>query len=424
MEEPQFEPARTPKGRSAWSEILKPLAADLRASAPELSTAVVGEIRERFPQLFPTEDDFEENRASSEANIALFAELMAEGREPGEAELPAVALAYVREGVHRGVPLAAFLRSLRLGHAAAWSAILGQLEERCADRDQLAAAADLASAWLFAYVDVLSSVAEETYTQERERWLRTAAAVQTDTIDAILAGRDVDAATASRRVRYELEREHVAIVSWYESAEEGRDTITDLEAVIHELAARLSADRPLIEPLGLLAVAAWVGSRSGFDAGALDDLRLDTSLGPGARLALGEPAHGITGFRDSHRQALHARRVATLAGRPPGAVTRYRRVALTAMATADMEQAHAFVKRELVGLAGGDDASARLIATLRIFLEEGASHSRASKRLGIHENTVRYRIKQAEELLGRGVEERTLDLRVALTLLNVVNGTD
>ena len=150
-------------------------------------------------------------------------------------------------------------------------------------------------------------------------------------------------------------------------------------------------------------------------------MRLDTSLGPGARLALGEPARGITGFRDSHRQALHARRVATLARRPPGAVTRYRRVALTAMATADMEQAQAFVERELAGLVGGDDASSRLIATLRIFLEEGASHSRASKRLGIHENTVRYRIRQAEELLGRGVEERTLELRVALALLNVVD---
>ena len=106
---------------------------------------------------------------------------------------PPVALAYVREGVHRGVPLAAFLRSLRLGHAAAWKAILAQLEQRSADREQLAAAADLASAWMFAYVDVLSSFAEETYTQERERWLRTAAALQTGTIDAILGEREVDA---------------------------------------------------------------------------------------------------------------------------------------------------------------------------------------------------------------------------------------
>ena len=73
------------------------------------------------------------------------------------------------------------------------------------------------------------------------------------------------------------------------------------------------------------------------------------------------------------------------------------------------------------GLIGPDDASARLIATLQIFFEEGSSHSRASKRLGIHENTVRYRIKQAEELLGRSVEERALELRVALVLVSVVD---
>jgi hypothetical protein len=422
--DPEFEPARAPEARRAWSEILKPLAADLRAGARELSTAVVADIRERFPELFPTDDDFEENRAASEANIAQFAELLADGREPREAELPAVGIAYVREGVRRGIPLAAFLRSLRLGHAAAWKAILAQLEQRSGDRDQLAAAADLASAWMFAYVDVLSSFAEETYTQERERWMRTAAALQRDTIDAILSGRDIDVQSASGRLHYELEREHVALVGWYESAEEGRDTIAALEAVISELARGLGHGRTLSEPLGLLAVAGWVASHSGFDPVALDGLRLDASLAPGARLALGEPARGVSGFRDSHRQALQARRVATLAKRPPGTVTRYRRIALSAMATTDMEQARAFVQRELRGLMGSDDSSARLIATLQIFLEEGSSYSRASKRLGIHENTVRYRIKQTEELLGRGVEERTLELRVALALLNVVDGLD
>ena len=261
--DPQFEPARAPRARSAWTEILQPLAADLRAGAAELSRAVVTDIRERFPELFPTDDDFEENRASGEALIILFAELIADGREPHETELPAVSIAYVRESVRRGVPLTAILRSLRLGHAASWKAILTQLEERTTDRDQLAAAADLVSAWMFAYVDFVSSFAEEAYAQERERWLRTAAAVQTETIDAILGGRDVDAASASSRLRYELEREHVGVVGWYEGAEEGRDTIAALEAVIGELARRLSPDRPLVEPLGLLAVAAWIGSRLG-----------------------------------------------------------------------------------------------------------------------------------------------------------------
>ncbi len=370
--EPEFEPARQPGARRAWLETLQPLADELRAGAPELAVAVVRQIRAEFPELFPTEDDFEENRASTEANIALFAELILQGREPREAELPAVGIAYVREGVRRGVPLAAFLRSLRLGHAAAWRAILAQLEQRSGDRDQLAAAADLASAWLFAYVDVLSTFAEETYANERERWVRTAAAVQRDTIDTILDGRAIDVAAASSRLRYELEREHVAIVGWYDAAEEGRDAIASLEAMIAELAGHLSSG-PSAErtarPAGRRRLG-WQPIR--VRRRALDGLRLDASLGPGARVALGEPARGISGFRDSHRQALRARRVATLAGRPPGTVTRFRRVALAALATADVEQAREFVASQLGELTGPDDASARLVATLQIFFEEGS----------------------------------------------------
>ena len=136
----------------------------------------------------------------------------------------------------------------------------------------------------------------------------------------------------------------------------------------------------------------------------------------GVRIAIGEPGHGIGGFRQSHNEAVQARRVAELAGRPPGTVTRYARVALAAIATADLDQARTFVQRELRGLAADDDLTTRLAATLRTYLDEHSSRSRTAKRLGIHENTVSYRIKQAEEILGRSVDQRTLELRVALAL--------
>jgi DNA-binding PucR family transcriptional regulator len=46
--------------------------------------------------------------------------------------------------------------------------------------------------------------------------------------------------------------------------------------------------------------------------------------------------------------------------------------------------------------------------------------TRTAKRLSIHENTVAYRLRQVEELLGRSVDKRTLELRVALTLADLV----
>ena len=90
------------------------------------------------------------------------------------------------------------------------------------------------------------------------------------------------------------------------------------------------------------------------------------------------------------------------------------------MATADLDQARTFVQRQLGDLVADDDVTARLTATLRTYLDEHSSRSRTAKRLGVHENTVSYRIKQAEEILGRGVDQRTLELRVALALANLV----
>jgi DNA-binding PucR family transcriptional regulator len=90
------------------------------------------------------------------------------------------------------------------------------------------------------------------------------------------------------------------------------------------------------------------------------------------------------------------------------------------MTTVDPEQARAFVLRELGNLAAGDDTTLRLAATVRAYLDEHANRSRTAKRLGVHENTIKYRIRQAEEILGRKIDERHLELRVALTLAGVV----
>jgi DNA-binding PucR family transcriptional regulator len=51
-----------------------------------------------------------------------------------------------------------------------------------------------------------------------------------------------------------------------------------------------------------------------------------------------------------------------------------------------------------------------------VYLEEGLSPARTGRRLSIHLNTVVYRVKQAESILGRPIEERRLELEAALRL--------
>ncbi|MFN8225210.1 MAG: helix-turn-helix domain-containing protein [Mycobacterium sp.] len=72
-------------------------------------------------------------------------------------------------------------------------------------------------------------------------------------------------------------------------------------------------------------------------------------------------------------------------------------------------------------LAAPDDTTRRLAATVRTYLDEHGSRGRTAKRLSIHENTVSYRLRQAEELLDRSVDKRTLELRVALVLADLVD---
>ena len=365
-------------------------------------------------------ESFEANRASTEASILGFAQVLEQGADPAATSLGAATLAYTQEGAQRGIPLTTLIRSYRLGHAAAWEGVTPLIAAHAGDPEQRAIATELCSAWLFAYIDAALCLAEDFYSAERERWVRSTAATRAETIDTILAGEPIDAALASRRLGYELDRQHTAVIAWLPAQEEGRDTHAAMEAAIAAVGDRLGATAPLVHPLGILSIAAWIGTRDAVSPRLLDDVRFDMRAAPGVRIATGEPGRGIAGFRRSHSEAVHARRVAELAARPAGTVTRYARVGLAAMATGDLDQARTFVHRELHGLADDDDLSTRLTATLRTYLDEQSSRSRTAKRLGIHENTVSYRIRQAEEILGRSVDQRTLELRVALALANLV----
>jgi DNA-binding PucR family transcriptional regulator len=57
--------------------------------------------------------------------------------------------------------------------------------------------------------------------------------------------------------------------------------------------------------------------------------------------------------------------------------------------------------------------SARLRETLQIFLATGCSYTATASRQILHKNTMQYRIRKAEETMGRTVQERRTDLEVA-----------
>jgi DNA-binding PucR family transcriptional regulator len=89
-------------------------------------------------------------------------------------------------------------------------------------------------------------------------------------------------------------------------------------------------------------------------------------------------------------------------------------VAPVAMMLGSIELLRAWVLSTLAGLADDDEDHARLRGTLLVFLESGGSYKTAAERLMLHKNTVQYRIRKAQESLGRPVGGNRHDVELAL----------
>jgi DNA-binding PucR family transcriptional regulator len=140
-----------------------------------------------------------------------------------------------------------------------------------------------------------------------------------------------------------------------------------------------------------------------------------TSTGHGTiRLAFGEPAPGVAGFRRTHQQALSAQSVALAAGPDARPVTSFREVAPLALMSDSLELLRDWVAETLGPLADDDDHNARLRDTLRVFLQENGSHKTTAERLTLHRNTVQYRVHKAEESLNRPIIQDRLRIELAL----------
>jgi DNA-binding PucR family transcriptional regulator len=393
-----------PDGRHDVDELVISMSAELDQIARQVCDAIHGDLDELADDLYV------QTRQSCRANVGLIHTLLREGDDPCGAVVPSEALAYAKEFVRRGLSFELLQRAYRIGQRTLTSRWLEHLRGAAADTDHFATALGYFNDWLFAYIETIERQLTVFYMREREQWLRGAAAMRAETVRALLDAGPVDATALGRRLGYELEREHVAFLVWSDDeAEDGQELFAELERVAAAVAAALDA-RGVLTVMHGRALAGWAGA----GAGASLAYRPRDPI----RVGIGSRAHGVEGFRRSHEEALLVRRVAALA-RSRG-VTRFADVSLDALMSHDLEEARRFVAAELGPLSGDDDATRRLSSTLRVFLEEGASFVRAARRLGVHENTVTYRVRRAEELLGHRVVERQLELRAALRLARLV----
>jgi DNA-binding PucR family transcriptional regulator len=390
-------------------------ALDPKALGAEIGDLAIREI----PELAARADEDLRRSARSAGVTSLidvWGGIRAGARHDGIAP-PRDALAFAYELVHRGVDLGALLRAWRLGHALVedcWERAANELEP---DPELRWRALAKAFRFFFAYVDAVSVQLTRAYDEERARWIRGSAAVRSEMVHALLAGELIPTAKASAALGYEVAHRHIGFIVWADPGAPNPGDAGALEGVAAAVGHALGDGPCMLVPIGNWVVWGWI---TAITADRPHTKRL--SLPDGTRAALGDPADGLDGFVRTHQEAAAARRVASLLGRRAGTAVRYRSVALLALLSADSLAAARFVEGELGELACANDSTARLRATLEVYLDENMSPVRTSRRLHINKNTVVYRVNKAEEILDHGIHERRQELEAALRLFGVLEG--
>jgi hypothetical protein len=396
------------EARVALAATARALRDELRPLVARVDTAVVGAVT-----ALASEPDIRlALERSTEANLGDALALLADPQVPVESGVPPEVLSLATLLVRRGVDPGDLVHGFLVGQNELWRAWMDELAVRLPSGPPLVIALELSSARIFARADFVVAQLMRHVDRERVRWMGGALARRAEIVRRLLGGEETDAVAASRSLGYDVDRWVLAAVLWDAGSQEDPAVRQDaLEAQAACLARGAGVARAFALAPGETTLWAWVGAAEPQDLDAVES-ELTRTLRPGQGVGLGTPGPGLDGFRVSHQEALHARRVADLAGR--AGVVRYDAVEALSLLSVDLDRLDRFVDRTLGALAAQDDATVRLRETLLAWLAEGGNARRAAERLHTHKNTVLYRLQRAQRLLGRPLDERRGELELAL----------
>jgi DNA-binding PucR family transcriptional regulator len=279
--------------------------------------------------------------------------------------------------------------------------------------NQQSEAMRIVSEQLFDYIDEFSGSMASEYLNERDRWVTSAAAAREEVVRNLLEGKTSEPGPASAALNYDLSRQHIAVLLWFQPVHARADA-AELQRVAVDVLRHWGCSQQLLVPIGRSRLWAW-GSR--LELPPRPSIASYVPERRDVRLAHGLPADGAAGFRSSHREAEAAERFMRSRTDSGAWAISYGDVELMALLTADLPAAQVFVRRELGPLAAPGGQTADLRETLLTYLEEQNSPRAAAGRLHVSRNTVSYRVNRAEELLGPEWRRRRHELQTALLLV-------
>jgi PucR C-terminal helix-turn-helix domain/GGDEF-like domain len=378
---------------------VRAVAAALLPESPQIGAELAARVMSRLPE-FAQRGASELLVANCQANnSALLDGLIRD--VPMHAVAPTEEVRQLtREYAKHELPLPVLMRGFRIA-VQAWTELWAQaVSVHTQPGHDPVPVAQAGTSFVLGWLDEFSERLTEEYRDESERLARERSLAQVQDVRKALSDPDLDIAAISARLGYDLAARHIALVLHHEGG--GADT------AVRKLTTAISHARPLIVRVDTDTTWCWVPYTP----------NPPKPLVPAEPLvaASGRPRRGLAGFRESHREALAALRVAELAQRRPGTHTRYDQVAIAALCSSDIDACRTFVRTELGPLASDDDATRQVRTTLEAFFTSNSNYRATAALLGVHHNTVRYRLDRAAQMLGRPPSERRLALELALHL--------
>jgi PucR C-terminal helix-turn-helix domain/GGDEF-like domain len=382
-----------PRGTSV-DELRGCLIGRLRSRQVEVEGAIVERLRVVEGPL-PSED--EELAAGRRVAVSAGVHYFLTGFEYGAGwappPLPSVALAQVRRAARYGMSADTNVRALLAAHRLFGQAVASE-GARAGFASSAAVLLELRSIqealmlehWVPAYV--------AHHVDECEHAARSPEQRRLELVQRLLALEPVDPA----ELCYDLKQWHVGVIA------RGKE----LKRALSGVAAQLGLEC-LAVSRSENAIWAWLGAERGLPVTEIERL-LPLE---GISYAIGEPGHGIAGWRLTHEQAQAALSVALY--RPQG-ITRCSDVSLEAALLRDEGLRTSLLKNYLLPLGEmriGDRAARD---TLRAWIDCERNASSAACRLGVTRHTVEKRLRDIEAALGRPLGSCMAELEVALRL--------
>lgn len=251
--------------------------------------------------------------------------------------------------------------------------------------------------------------------------------IELDVLDELLDGAlrsEVTLLQQAKRLGHDLTQPHVVIVARIDqtSVTRARD---DRWAVLEETLAR-RGDRVLWRVRNTIAEIVWPATGAvpveqaiaGLHTEIMQGLPAAHAHGLAVSMALGRPRGGLAGIRQSYQEA----RQALALGRRlhgPGKVTRFDELGVYRLifAAENLPELREFHDENLGTLLAYDhDHGGELLRTLEAFFAAKCSPKEASSMLGVHRNTILYRLDRIREITGVDLDDADVRLRLHLAV--------